>query len=49
MLLPGGLAGTDGRAGPAAFAQGLIHHGDPLALKKIDGGIGADLDAQFAA
>ena len=49
MFLSGRLAGTDGCAGPAAFTERLIHHGYPFVLKKIDGRIGTDFDAEFAA
>ena len=37
VFLAGGLAGTDGRTGPAAFAQGFVDHRDSPGLEKING------------
>ena len=44
MFLRGSLAGTDGCAGPAAFAERLMDHGDPLVLKKLNSRIGTDFN-----
>jgi len=45
MVLSGGLAGTDRRASAAALTERLVDRGDPLDIKKINGRVGANLNA----
>ncbi len=49
MVLPCRLAGTDGCAGAATFAERFIDGRDSLYLEKFDCRVRAKLDAQFAS